>query len=114
MPTPVSGHIARLYLLTLQEIAGPQYLKILQQAGWGRYSSALPPASDEMAATVEEGRQMTQVIYAMLGEDLFRLFSRNVGTTLMRMLLAGYWAGLPAQAAQIPLAQRPRWVMEQQ
>src|SRR4051794_1037270 len=96
MAIPISGYIANMYLPILKQVAGTQYANILQRAGWGRYVETLPPATPEPVLSGQESHQLIQVCYAMLGEDLYRLFQRNIGTALARAILAGPWAGLPA------------------
>jgi predicted hydrocarbon binding protein len=108
-----SGHVTRLMLLTLQEVSGPQYAHILQQGGIQRFLTVLPPASDSPALTPEELVRLTHVIWAMLGESLFRLFQRNMGTKLGRRMLEGPWrrqvgTEVPSLAPDAQL----RWALE--
>jgi hypothetical protein len=114
MAIPVSGNLALLYLTALKEVAGPQYTAILQQAGWGRFLDTPPPATDAPVLSGEESHRMIVTCFSMLGEDIYRLFQRNIGAVAARQILAGPWAALRDEAQQIPAAQRPRWVLEQQ
>lgn len=63
-------------------MSGPQYAKILQASGLGRYITAQPPDTDTIAITNDEMVRFTQTVYQMLGEDVFRLFLRNFGHAL--------------------------------
>ncbi|HMA35499.1 MAG TPA: 4-vinyl reductase [Chloroflexia bacterium] len=108
-----SGRLIRLYLATLHEVSQQEYAHILHQAGWDRFLAALPPDTDAPLLTEAESQQMDQVCYAMLGEDLYRLFTRNIGVKTAQALLASPWgAALRAQVAQAPPAARPRRALD--
>jgi hypothetical protein len=114
MAQGLSGPAARAALFAAKEASGPQYARILQQAGLERYVDTIPPEGEAVTITGEEAVRFQQTVYRMLGEDLFRLFHRNFGRSGGQGLLQSTWGPhLQATVATIPLDQRLAWLVGQ-
>lgn len=112
-PSPLSGAIARLLLSTLQQVSGPQYPRLLQQAGLERYLTTLPDPAAKIGLAAEEIARLNRTVWTQLGEDLFRLYERNMGAGIAQGIVEGpLGAQLQAGAATRPQAERLRWTLE--
>src|SRR5689334_23372665 len=87
MPDAVPALSVRLVLNTLREISGPQYERLVTQAGLGRFLANPPADSWAPAATEAEINHMFGVAYQMLGDKGIRLFFRNYSQRLVPLIL---------------------------
>ncbi|HMA38389.1 MAG TPA: hypothetical protein VKY74_28330 [Chloroflexia bacterium] len=110
MEKVIAGNLMRLILDALRETSGPQFRAIMRQAGWEEYADHPPPDSDEPIASLEDFLRLTQTIYTMLGEDLYRLHQRNTGLKIAEGAIQGPWgAQIRAAALVVPHDQRLGW-----
>lgn len=122
MDQPVSGYMTRLPLEALQEISGAQYVRILEAAGMTRFLTELPPLTPDPVSNFQEWDHLFHNTYLMLGEDLFRLFGRNLGTRLGQRVIQLPWAAAtaarlhslpPAERLAAVIAANTTWAAEQ-
>src|SRR3954449_306008 len=88
MAQTVSNAILRGMLQAVKRTSGRNYPQLLEQAGMARYLTTLPPANDNPACSAEEYSRLPAIVYAMLGENLTRMFLRNAGTNLAARAVA--------------------------
>jgi predicted hydrocarbon binding protein len=111
-PSGVSGTLTTLALASVREVSGVQYEKILKAAGLSRFITQAPPFTDETVSSLQEWSLLLGNIHSMLGEDLYRLFGRNLGTKLGQGVIATPWAAeTAAQIQRLPPAAQMERVM---
>lgn len=110
--TDLAAQTSRLVLETLQQVSGPQYAKLLQQAGLERFLASGPLMQTPTPLTVTEIQQLLQTVWSQLGEDLFRLYEQNMGKGMARGFVQGpVGAQLRAGAQTLPPDQRLAWAV---
>jgi predicted hydrocarbon binding protein len=82
MEMTISALTVNAVLNTVREISGPQYDRLLDRAGWGRFRTGIPSGTADLIATREELEGLFTNVYTLLGEELMRLFLRNYGGRL--------------------------------
>jgi bacteriochlorophyll 4-vinyl reductase len=106
----ITANVMHVFIQALQKTSGRQFESLLTAAGLERYAHTLPPADWSPAATADELVRLNRTVYAMLGEQLTRLFHRNCGEAIVPGVLASAWG---AQARTVlptlPPDQRLAW-----
>jgi predicted hydrocarbon binding protein len=95
----VSGVYLRGYLAGLRKLTGHQYPRLLAQAGLSQYLQKYPPAD---LSIVAKGRQLialNKAVNQAISDDLFDLFSRNLGREFGRATASNPVYQATAQAA---------------
>jgi hypothetical protein len=82
----MSGIVAAMALTALREVSAEQYERLLTQAKLSRFIAQPPASTLDPAISGADWSNLMSIIYAMLGEDLFRLYGRNFGTRFVAMI----------------------------
>jgi hypothetical protein len=104
-----------LVLNTMREVGGPQYERLVRQAGLERFLTN-PPADDwTPVASNEEVSHLFGVAYRMLGDKGIRLFFRNYGQRLIPFMM--YFEPVQAAIAEfksgaVPPARHVQWFVD--
>jgi predicted hydrocarbon binding protein len=108
------AHTVRVTLQAIQEVSGPQYKVLIQNAGLDRFLAELPPDEWYPIATSDEMVNLYQTIYGMLGEVLTRMFHRHSGAVMAAQVLAGDWGRQMRKSVTfVPIADRMAWCVPQ-
>src|SRR4051794_15283259 len=114
MDKVISSGMMRLAISAAQEAGGAQMVGVLRKAGWGPYLEHLPADDHVMIGTVADMQALSENVYTMVGEDIFRLFQRNIGQKMGEgMLHDPAVQALVAQAPGIPPAQQLGWFLRE-
>jgi V4R domain-containing protein len=99
---------------TIEKTAGPQTPRLLTRSGLDRFlNTQLSPTSMKPAATQAELIKLYQEVYAMLGEDVTRLFQRNFGEIALEGILhLPEVAQLRAEGHAVPRDQQIAWFVK--
>jgi hypothetical protein len=110
----VPANTLRMVFQSLASVGGPQYQRVLHDAGLMRFTDTLPPDTFEPLATGEELAGLYAAAYARLGEPLTRLFLRHYGRLLPDRLLNTEWGRqVVIQADQVPFERRLEWFLRE-